>query len=122
MSEITKVKVALGSVRIEYEGREDFLKSDLLRLVQEIDKVGTVKLITSAKDIEVATEQALISEKDLAKEIISIKNDLDSLSEMEEMESLRLQMAMDRMSKLSTLSNILKKISETASEITGNLK
>lgn len=52
-----------------------------------------------------------------------IKNDLDSMSEMGEMESLRLQMAMDRRSKLmSTLSNILKKISKTADEITQNLK
>jgi hypothetical protein len=39
------------------------------------------------------------------------------------MESLRLQMAMDRMSKMmSTLSNLLKKISDTASSITSNLK
>ena len=53
----------------------------------------------------------------------TIKNKLDSLSEMGEMESLRLQMAMDRMSKMmSTLSNLLKKMSDTASEITQNLK
>jgi len=49
--------------------------------------------------------------------------DLDSLSEMGEMESLRLQMAMDRLSKMmSMLSNILKKTSETAAEITQNMK
>jgi putative addiction module CopG family antidote len=48
---------------------------------------------------------------------------LDSLSEMGEMESLRFQMAMDRLSKLmSTLSNILKKKSNTAQSITQNLK
>jgi len=48
---------------------------------------------------------------------------LDNLSEMGEMESLRLQMAMDRLSKLmSTLSNILKKISETSDGITRNMK
>lgn len=42
---------------------------------------------------------------------------------MGEMESLRLQMAMDRLSKLmSTLSNILKKTSDTANAITQNLK
>jgi len=36
---------------------------------------------------------------------------------------LRLQMALDRLSKLmSTLSNILKKINETAGSITQNLK
>jgi hypothetical protein len=48
---------------------------------------------------------------------------LDSMSEMGETESLRLQMAMDRMSKMmSTLSNLLKKAAETASDITQNLK
>lgn len=52
-----------------------------------------------------------------------IKSDLDSMSEMGEMESLRLQMAMDRMSKMmSTLSNILKKISDTQQSIIQNLK
>ena len=45
------------------------------------------------------------------------------VSEMGQMESLRLQMAMDRLSKImSTLSNLLKKASETASGITSNLK
>lgn len=51
------------------------------------------------------------------------KTDLDSMSEMGEMESLRLQKAMDQLSKMmSTLSNLLKKISDTASSITQNLK
>ena len=51
------------------------------------------------------------------------KGDLDSMSEMGETESLRLQMVMDRMSKaMSTLSNVLKKQSDTASDIIGNLK
>jgi hypothetical protein len=50
-------------------------------------------------------------------------NKLDSFSELGEMESLRLQMAMDRMSKLmSTLSNLLKKISDTADGIIQNIK
>jgi phage-related minor tail protein len=53
----------------------------------------------------------------------TVKNKLDSMTEMGEMESLRLQMAMDRLSKMmSTLSNLLKKISDTASDITQNLK
>lgn len=48
---------------------------------------------------------------------------LDQLSEMGEMESLRLQMAMDRMSKMmSTLSNIQKKMHDTAAAIIRNLK
>jgi hypothetical protein len=51
------------------------------------------------------------------------KDELDAMTEMGEMESLRLQMAMDRLSKLmSTLSNILKKISDTAGSIIQNIK
>jgi predicted nucleic acid-binding Zn-ribbon protein len=58
---------------------------------------------------------------DAAKE--TINNTSDSMSEMGEMESLRLQMAMDRLSKMmSTLSNLLKKISDTSSAITQNIK
>ena len=52
-----------------------------------------------------------------------MKNDLDSMSEMGDMESLRLQMAMDRQSKMmTTLSNLLKKMSDTSSGIVQNLK
>lgn len=63
-----------------------------------------------------------------AKEVLNdkidhIKGNLDSMGEMAETESLRLQMAADRMSKLmSTLSNLLKQISDTASQIVANLK
>jgi hypothetical protein len=61
--------------------------------------------------------------QDLDSEIDRAKNDLDSMSELGEMESLRLQMAMDRMSKMmATLSNLSKKISDTNSTITQNLK
>lgn len=53
----------------------------------------------------------------------SLKDDLDSMSELGEAESLRLQIAMDRMSRMmSTLSNILKRISETNQSIVQNLK
>jgi hypothetical protein len=56
-------------------------------------------------------------------EVAKIKNDLDSMSEMGEIESLRLQMAMERASKMmSTLSDIMKKISDTAESIAPNLK
>jgi hypothetical protein len=53
----------------------------------------------------------------------NLKGQLDSLSEMSEQQSLRLQMIMDRRSKMiSTLSNIMKKISDTSSSIIQNLK
>jgi hypothetical protein len=52
-----------------------------------------------------------------------LEGKLDSMSEMSEMTSLRLQMAMDRRSKfISTLSNIMKKISETQDTVVQNLK
>lgn len=60
---------------------------------------------------------------ELEASIGELKSDLDSMSEMGEMESLRLQMAMDRLSKLmSTLSNLLKKASETQNSIVQNIK
>ena len=65
----------------------------------------------------------LVMKSELDRVMDELKHDLDSMSEMGEMESLRLQMAMDRMSKMmSALSNILKKISCTTSQITQNLK
>lgn len=65
--------------------------------------------------------RATVSELEAAAD--DVKAELDALSEMGEMESLRLQMAMDRLSKLmSTLSNILKKSSDTSAQITQNLK
>ena len=52
-----------------------------------------------------------------------LQGEVDSMSELGEMESLRLQMAMDRYSKMmTTLSNVLKKMSDTSSGIVQNLK
>jgi putative addiction module CopG family antidote len=65
----------------------------------------------------------IVRPQDLHLALETVTTHLDDLSEMGEMESLRLQMAMDRMSKLmSTLSNLLKKMSETSSAIVQNLK
>lgn len=77
-----------------------------------LDLLSVTSLLSSA---------IIRSELDLV--IDQMKDDLDSMSELGEMESLRLQMAMDRMSKMmSTLSNLLKKMSDTASQITQNMK
>jgi hypothetical protein len=70
-----------------------------------------------------AVEPRALSKTDFDARLESAKGDLDSLSAMGEMESLRLQMATDRRSKMmSTLSNLSKKISDTAQSITQNLK
>jgi len=53
----------------------------------------------------------------------TVRGRLDSIGEIGETEALRLQMATDRLSKLmSTLSNLLKKISDTQQSIVQNLK
>ncbi len=63
------------------------------------------------------------SKTDIGAMIEQTKADLDSMSEMSEMESLKLQMVMDRRSKfMSTISNILKKISDSEDNIIKNLK
>jgi hypothetical protein len=52
-----------------------------------------------------------------------LKDRLDSMSELGETESMRLQMAMDRRSKLmETLSNVMKKMSDTGATLAENLK
>ena len=52
-----------------------------------------------------------------------IKKDLDSMNEMSELDQLRLQMLMDRRSKMmETLSNLMKKFSDTQEDIIQNLK
>lgn len=85
-----------------------FIRKEIMKLDLEYNQF-LASAVKGKKDMDSATE--------------TVKNKLDSMSEMGEMESLRLQMAMDRLSKMmSTLSNILKKISDTASSITQNIK
>lgn len=84
--------------------------------------------VRSAPANRVVANRAAISPRPLPKaefdrKLDTIRNDPASLSEMGEMESLRLQMAMERSSKAKqTLSNVLKKMSETNATITQNLK
>lgn len=96
-------------------------KEKLRRL---FDKTQTARPFHGTLDFESVFEvMATLYAKQLEAEADELLGHLDSLSEMGEMESLRLQMAMDRLSKLmSTLSNLLKKASETSSQITQNLK
>jgi hypothetical protein len=99
------------------------LQTEVLKLVQSVDQLQVAR-IRSALNILDTTVAASINEQAAVQDAMEeIKSQLDSMSEMGEMESLRLQMAMDRLSKMmSTLSNLLKKISDTAESITQNLK
>lgn len=66
---------------------------------------------------------ATLYAKQLQAELAELLEKADTVGELSELDQLRLQMAMDRLAKMmSTLSNILKKMSDTASQITQNLK
>jgi len=53
----------------------------------------------------------------------SMKDELDSNSDLSEEMSLRMQIYMDRVAKIhKTLSNLMKKLSDTQSQIIGNMK
>ena len=95
-------------------------KQKLRKLLEKSRETGSREYDLEATFQLVATLYAKQLEEDA---VDTLKGDLDSMSEMGEMESLRLQMAMDRLSKMmSTLSNLLKKISDTSSQIVQNLK
>ena len=105
----------------EYDDRVDDPASES-RAVEAIQG-GMLDSIESA-DLDSVLETLLVGYGiAIEQEIDHLLSKLDSLSEMGEMESLRLQMAMDRSSRLmSTLSNMLKKISDTNQQIVQNLK
>jgi hypothetical protein len=64
-----------------------------------------------------------ITSTDIDKLLEDLRDKRDSLSEQGEEQSLKMQMYMDRMTKAdSAASNLLKKFSETASQIIQNLK
>ena len=92
------------------------------------DIMAEVKANNSAKSQMRAAMQRMRmsrvkSAQELNADMQSVKNGLDSMSDMSEMESMRLQMAMDRYSKLmEALSNIMKKMSDTNGNIINNLK
>ena len=99
-------------------------------MVNQVRVIPSAKATTIRKDavqlklqLKQFQDSVAILKKDIDAAVDQVKNKLDSMSEMGEMESLRLQMAMDRLSKMmSTLSNLLKKISDTSQSITQNLK
>ena len=101
--------------------RELARQEDRLRILSTelADQPPVASDDASAADIR----DAEATRAELAAMVETMKNDLDSMSEMGEMESLRMQMAMDRLSAMmSTLSNILKKMSDTSQNIVQNLK
>jgi ElaB/YqjD/DUF883 family membrane-anchored ribosome-binding protein len=119
----TKLRIRLGSLELEFEGADSFLRAEVPKLLTAANDLQTVRTNLFVSALTQDVHEAQSARSDMAKLVDEIKSDLDSMSEIGEMESLRLQMAMDRMSKMfSTLSNLLKKIGDTAGQITQNLK
>lgn len=119
----TRLKVALGTFALEFEGSESFLQSEVPRFVQAARDLQLSQMSIAGNILQNWLEESHHTKGDIDKLVDETKAELNSMSELGEMESLRLQMAMDRLSKLmSTLSNLLKKASDTAAEITQNLK
>lgn len=119
----TRVKLATGGIELEYEATESFLRSDLPKFVEAIAALRNPNLAGTASALQDGIKDFYLTMETMSDVITSLRADIDSMSEMGEMESLRLQMAMDRLSKLmSTLSNILKKMSDTSESIVRNLK
>jgi len=86
-------------------------------------RVQSLGFMVKAFAAELAAENLSNQLDQIAQDLVALRSGLDSMSELGETESLRLQMAMDRLSKLmTTLSNVMKKISDTAESITQNLK
>ena len=82
-------------------------------------------LLASAKQLEAgyAPKPGQPSMADLDASIDELKDRLDSLPDVNEMDQLKLQMLMDRVSKAqTTLSNLLKKISDTSDTVIKNIK
>ena len=122
-SETVKFRLALNSLHLEYEGSEAFLRSEIPGMLQRVDKLLVTRLGPELAALQQASSDSLGTVGMLEDEMDTLKRELDSLNELGETESLRLQMAMDRLSKLmSTLSNILKKISDTSDTMVQNLK
>jgi hypothetical protein len=86
-------------------------------------RVQSLDFMVKGFAAELAAENLSNQLDQIARDLVALRSGLDSMSELSETESLRLQMTMDRVSKLmTTLSNVMKKISGTAEQITQNLK
>lgn len=85
--------------------------------IQKKQNPDTVKFVRSVAFKKSPTKTEINAMVD------QIKKDLDSMNEMSELDQIRLQMLMDRRSKMmETLSNLMKKFSDTKEDIIKNMK
>ena len=118
-----RLKIKSPSLDLDFEGNEDFLRSEVPKLVQVTTDLQIVKISESLRTLHSDLQESLVSKADFEREFESFKSQLDSMSDIGEMSQLKMQMIMDRMAKaFQTISNIMKKSHETASAMIQNLK
>jgi hypothetical protein len=78
----THLRLTLGTVRLEYEGRDEFPKSEVPPLVQAMDRLMTSRLIVPCNVLQTAIHDSFTTQKEIDDAIVAIKNDLDSMSEL----------------------------------------
>ncbi|HKY29113.1 MAG TPA: hypothetical protein VJM12_14330 [Pyrinomonadaceae bacterium] len=118
-----KLKIKSPSLDLDFEGNEDFLRTEVLKLVKATTDLQVVKISESLRTLHSELQESLISRADVEKEIEELKSQLESGPDPSEISQLRLQMMMERMAKaFQMMSNIMKKSSETAAAIIQNIK
>ena len=118
-----KLKIKSPSLDLDFEGNEDFLRTEVLKLVKATTDLQVVKIGESLRTLHSELQESLISRADVEKEIEELKSQLESGPDPSEISQLRLQMMMERMAKaFQMMSNIMKKSSETAAAIIQNIK
>lgn len=123
MDEKTKLHIKLGSFDIEFEGHNNFLRSELSKLLRDVNDLQINKISCSANLLESDLNLALQMANDINEILADIKSEIESMTDISEEQNFHLQIIMDRLQKMySMLSNILKKISNTTEQITANLK
>jgi hypothetical protein len=119
----TRMRIKLGSLELEFEGDDDFLRGEVPKLLAAANDLQVIRIGSSLDALTKNVEEGRGAQAEMEKLFNEARSALDSLNELSETQQLRLQMVMDRMSKaFSTLSNIMKKMSDTAEQITQNIK
>jgi hypothetical protein len=118
----TRLRIKLGPLEFEFEGDDNFLQGEVPKLLKAADDLQVGRIGSSVSALTRDANDSLGTHAEIAKLVDELKAELNSMGGATETQ-LRLQMMMDRMSKaLTTLSNVLKKMSDTAEQITQNIK
>ena len=69
-NENTELKLTLGALRLEYQGSEEFLKSELPRLVHAMDQLQTSKLLALFNSVQMAIQDSRMAEQPMPEFVV----------------------------------------------------